>query len=78
MATVTVTETGVVLQVTLTRDEVGADKVTYTAVSLTNVPEVQGRVVREVPMALDAGQAAYIKTVLDFIETLAKATWSIP
>jgi len=78
MATVTVTETGVVLQVILTRDELGVDRVTYNSASLTNIPEVQGRTVKDVPIILDAGQAAYIKTVLDFIQALAKSHWNIP
>ena len=78
MATVTVTETGVSIQVTMTRGEDRVDRVTYTAVSLTDVPLIAGRAARDVPIALNAPQAAVVKQVLDFIEGLAKAAWNIP
>jgi hypothetical protein len=34
--------------------------------------------VRDAELTLTPGQAAYIKTVLDFIETIVKDGWNIP
>jgi len=79
MATVTVTETGVVVSVTMGRSG-GVDSVVMGATSLTDVPAISGRVLQDVDITatLTAPQKAIVKQVLDFIEAKAKATWSIP
>lgn len=80
MATVTVTETDVVLQVTMTRDEAGADRVFLTANSITDQPLVAGRIIRDTDITADltTGQMTVVRQVLDFLEARMKAQWSIP
>jgi hypothetical protein len=79
MATVTFTETGVALQVGLTRSELGNDFVHATAVSITDSEFSNGRVMRNYDLTptLTAPQLAMVKSVLDFVESKVKAQWNI-
>lgn len=79
MASVTVTETGVAINVEMIRDANG-DAVKYSAMSITDVPIIKGREVMDVDITseLTAPQLAVVKQVLDFIEAKAKAAWDIP
>ena len=79
MATVIVTETDVVIDVKMTRDEAGTDKVYVSAVSLTDVPAISGRVLRDIDITgtLTPGQLSTVASVLNFIESSVKAQWDI-
>jgi len=77
MATVTVTETGVRLTVTMGRRPDG-DIVTYSAQSITDVPLVPGRNMMGIVVDLTPAQADVVASVLDFIEAKVKAEWNIP
>jgi hypothetical protein len=79
MASVTVTETGVNINVEMIRDQSG-DTVKYSAMSITDVPIIKGREVMDVDITaeLTVEQLAVVKSVLDFIEAKAKAEWDIP
>lgn len=80
MATVTITETGVTLLVSLVRDEAGTDRVLVGAASVTDNVHVPGRVLREYDLtpSLSPAQLTTVKNVLDFIEGKVKAQWNIP
>jgi hypothetical protein len=80
MATVTVTETAVGVAVIMARNEFGQDSVRMSASSVTDVPQVAGRVMADVDITatLTAPQLAIVKQVLDFIQAKAKSQWSIP
>jgi hypothetical protein len=79
MATVTVTETGVAINVEMIRDSNG-DAVKYSAMSITDVPIIKGREVMDADITseLTPEQLAVVASVLDFIEAKAKAAWEIP
>lgn len=79
MATVTVTETGVTVVVRMARGEDG-DIVSYSAQSITDIPQATGRHTMgvDITSTLTPAQAAVVKSVLDFIEAKAKAEWNIP
>jgi hypothetical protein len=79
MASITITETGVTLQVKMDRDELGNDFVHVTAVSIVDSEFSDGRVLRDLNLtpALTAPQLATVKSVLDFVEAQVKTLWDI-
>ena len=79
MASITITETGVTLQVKMDRDELGNDFVHATAVSITDSEFSDGRVIRDYDLTptLTAPQLATVKSVLDFVEAQVKTLWDI-
>lgn len=84
MASVTVTETGVRTQVNLYRNmngtPAGGTGVTISGWSITDVPEIRGRVDldEDVSALLTPQQLATIKAVLDIAEQYLKNKWNIP
>lgn len=85
MATVTVTETGVVLQVNVYRgmngaNPTGAPKVTVSGWSQTDVPIIPGRKTldEDVTALLTPAQLAQFTAIMDIAETWLKNKWNIP
>ena len=84
MATVTVSETGVRTQVNLYRNynnvPAGGVGVTISGWSITDVPEIRGRVVldEDVTALLTPQQLAQFDAILDIAEQYLKNKWNIP
>jgi hypothetical protein len=90
MATVTVTETGVRVRVDLYRNFTGNIAfgtfdnhdpcVKIIAESITDVPSIQGRQLRDVDVTelLTPAQIATVMQMLDLAEAYAKNEWDIP
>jgi len=84
MATVTVTETGVLTQVNLYRGlnntPAGGTKVTVSGWSLTDVAVIPGRKTldEDVTALLTPEQLAMFEQILDIAEQYLKDKWNIP
>lgn len=84
MATVTVTETGVLTQVNLYRglngSPAGGTKVTVSGWSLTDVAVINGRKTldEDVTALLTPEQLALFEQILDIAEQYLKNKWQIP
>jgi len=78
MATATITETGVVVTVTLARGEDGIDRIELVARSILDNPVLQGRTLRTDLTGLEGDIATKVAAVLDAAVAYAKAAWDIP
>jgi len=84
MATVTVSETGVRVQVNLYRNYNGTPEgdvgVTISGWSITDVPEIRGRTSldEDVKALLTPAQIAQFNAIMDIAEQYLKSKWQIP